>query len=225
MRLVLFDCDGTLVDSQHVIVACMNSAFAEHGLDAPAREKVLGIVGLSLNEAMHSLLDGSDPEAVPVLAQSYRDQFRRYRETGPAEPLYPQAFETVTALAGRDDVLLGIVTGKSQRGVRAVLGHHDLLDHFLTIQTADDAPSKPHPAMVLQAIAATGAEAADTVVVGDTTYDMAMARAAGAGAVGVGWGYHAPANLPGAGAEAVLDTFDDLLPWLDERWTKQEPAA
>lgn len=230
IRLVLFDCDGTLVDSQHVIVARMSEAFAEFGLDVPARDKVLGIVGLSLEEAVGQLLDGQSPgglnsPVVPALANAYREQYRRYRETGPAEPLYPGAAETVRALAARDDVLLGIVTGKSQRGVRGVLGHYGLLDHFVTIQTADDAPSKPHPAMVLQAIAATGAEATDTVVIGDTTFDMVMARSAGAGAIGVGWGYHAPATLPGAGAETVLDGFGDLLPWLDRRWAGQIPGG
>ncbi|MEJ8574725.1 HAD-IA family hydrolase [Microbaculum marinum] len=222
-RLVLFDCDGTLVDSQHVIVTCMTSAFTEHGIEAPRREQILDIVGLSLPEAFERLLHGTGLRGVAALAESYKAHFRQYRASGPVEPLYPGALDAVLTLAGRREVLLGVATGKSRRGVDAVLGHHDLLKHFVTIQTADDAPSKPHPGMVIQAMSATGVEPKDTVVVGDTTFDMAMARSAGAGAIGVGWGYHPAASLPGAGAETVLVSFDELLPLLDRRW--RETAA
>ncbi len=121
-----------------------------------------------------------------------------------------------------EDGLLGSVAGKAGRGVEAVIGGHELLDRFVTIQTADDAPSKPHPAMVQQAMAETGVEPADTVVIGDTTFDMEMARAAGAGAIGVGGGYHPPHALPAAGAETVLTTFNDLPSWLDRRWVSSE---
>lgn len=230
MRLILFDCDGTLVDSQHVIVGTMTSAFAEHGLPAPVREDVLSIVGLSLEPAIARLLGGRASLASDV-ASTYRTHFHRERGVhrargvGPIEPLYPFAAETVRALAARDDVLLGIVTGKSRRGVEAVLGGHGLLDQFATIHTADDAPSKPHPAMVLQAIDRTGVGPDVTVVVGDTTYDMTMARAAGASAVGVAWGYHPPASLPEAGAETVISGFEELAPWLDARWADRGTAA
>jgi phosphoglycolate phosphatase len=123
------------------------------------------------------------------------------------------------SLARRDDVLLGIATGKSQRGVRAVLGMHGLLDHFITIKTAEDAPSKPNPGMVLDAMREAGAAPDDTVVVGDTVYDIAMARAAGATAVGVAWGYHEASALQEAGAYAVIDRFDELGPMLERIWT------
>ncbi len=218
MRLVLFDCDGTLVDSQHVIVACMEATFADHGLAPPPRREILGIVGLSLPQVFQTLLDADSPARGAAMVETYKDHFLHYRQSGPVEPLYPSADRVVAALAAREDVLIGIVTGKSRRGVKAVLGHHDLIDHFVTVQTADDAPSKPHPGMVHQAMAETGADPADTVVIGDTTYDMEMARAAGATAIGVGWGYHAADLLPGAGAETVLDHFDDLLPWLHGLW-------
>src|SRR5436305_822900 len=124
-------------------------------------------------------------------ANDYRHAVQAQRESGgEMEPLYPGAAATIQAFAQRDDVVLGVATGKSQRGVRLVLGHHGLLDHFITIKTADDAPSKPDPGMVVDAMREAGVEAADTVVVGDTIYDIAMARAAGAAAIGVTWGYH-----------------------------------
>jgi phosphoglycolate phosphatase len=124
----------------------------------------------------------------------------------------------IAELARRDDIVLGIATGKSQRGVRLVLGHHGLLDHFITIKTADDAPSKPDPGMVLAAMREAGAAPENTVVVGDTVYDMAMARAAGAAGIGVTWGYHPGAALAGAGALAVIDRFANLVPTLDRIW-------
>jgi phosphoglycolate phosphatase len=133
--------------------------------------------------------------------------------------LYPGAAEALATLAARDDVVLGIATGKSQRGVRLVLGHHGLLEHFITIKTADDAPSKPDPGMVLHAMREAGVEASDTIVVGDTVYDIAMARAAGAAGLGVTWGYHRAEALAESGAVAVIGEFGNLVPTLDKIWT------
>lgn len=219
MKLILFDCDGTLVDSQHVIVAAMGRAFARAELAVPPREAVLGIVGLSLVEAMQRL--GEDDPRFPAerLADLYRQAFRELRtEPDFSEPMYPGMRALVDTLSARDDVLLGIATGKSQRGVAAVLGHHGLEGRFVTIQTADDAPSKPHPAMVHQAMAATGVAAGDTVLIGDTSFDMVMARAAGAGAIGVSWGYHAPELLRQSGAQWLVDDADELLRAIDTQW-------
>jgi phosphoglycolate phosphatase len=135
------------------------------------------------------------------------------------EPLYPGAAAAITALASRDDVVLGIATGKSQRGARLVLGHHGLLDHFITIKTADDAPSKPDPGMVIHAMREAGVQPVDTVVVGDTVYDIAMARGAGASAVGVPGATIEARPLTAAGAFAVIDEFANLVPTLDKIWT------
>jgi phosphoglycolate phosphatase len=224
MRLILFDCDGTLVDSQHAIVETMLVTFARHEIAVPPREDVLGIIGLSLEQAIARLL-GEDAARAAEVAVTYREVFHGGGVRKTLEPMFPGAREAVLELSERGDTLLGIVTGKGRRGVSAVIGGHGLLEKFVTIQTADDAPSKPHPAMVLQAMAETGADAADTVVVGDTAFDMEMARAAGAGAIGVDWGYHAAERLPDAGAEVVLSRFDELVPWLDKRWATSESAA
>jgi phosphoglycolate phosphatase len=219
LKLVIFDCDGTLVDSQHLIVAAMTKAYSAHGIPLPARDVLLSVVGLSLVEAFTKLGEGWNGFPAESLAGHYRDAFHLMRAPGsPVEPLYPEAADAVAALARRDDVVLGIATGKSQRGVRLVLGHHGLLDHFVTIQTADDAPSKPDPGMVLAAMREAGVEAKNTIVVGDTVYDIAMARAAGAASVGVTWGYHPGASLAEAGALAVIDQFANLVPTLDRIW-------
>jgi phosphoglycolate phosphatase len=219
LKLVIFDCDGTLVDSQHMIVAAMTKAYGAHGLPIPDREVLLSVVGLSLVEAFTKLGEGVDKFPAASLADHYRDAFHAMRGPGaPVEPLYPGATDAIAELARRGDVALGIATGKSQRGVRLVLGHHGLLDHFITIQTADDAPSKPDPGMVLAAMREARAAADDTIVVGDTVYDIAMASAAGAAGIGVTWGYHPPAALENAGALAVIDHFANLVPALDRIW-------
>jgi phosphoglycolate phosphatase len=211
-KLVIFDVDGTLIDSQVVILAAMARAFEAEGLLCPPREAVLGIVGLSLPQAVSALQPGLEPEPLARLVQAYKDGFVALRaETGgeAVTPFYPGAREAITRLAG-DGWLLGIATGKARRGLTHMLDAHDLGRHFATTQTADDAPSKPHPGMVLNCLAATGVAPGRAVMVGDTEYDMAMARAAGARAVGVGWGYHDRARLLAGGAEVIVAGYDAL---------------
>lgn len=208
--LILFDCDGTLVDSQHAIVEAMSAAFVSCGVTPPTREEILSVVGLSLPETFAVLSRGAVDFPAGALEEAYRSTYRTQREAAPTEPLYPGARETLDMLRARADLNLGMVTGKARRGVRRVLTGHAMEGWFSTIQTADDAPSKPHPAMVLQAMAEMGAEPGFTVVVGDTTYDMEMAKAAGAFAIAVGWGYHAPGALLAAGADLLVERFADL---------------
>jgi phosphoglycolate phosphatase len=222
LRLIIFDCDGTLVDSQHMICAAMRQAYEAHGLSVPERERLLSIVGLSLPDAFRRLAQGekiADDHPIDALVAAYKTAFAALRESPEhLEPLYPGARDALDALGRQPGVALGIATGKSQRGVRAVLGRHDLSGRFVTIQTADDAPSKPHPGMVLAAMREAGAEPRDTVVVGDTVFDIEMARAAGARAIGVAWGYHAPQALRAAGADAMIDDFSELVGALARMW-------
>jgi phosphoglycolate phosphatase len=160
------------------------------------------------------------------MVERYKAAFFALRQSEEhLEPLYPGAREAVTALAARGDVVLGMATGKSRRGVAAVLGRHGLFEHFSTIHTSDTAPSKPHPEMVLAAMRETGAAPADTIVIGDTAFDMTMARAAGARGIAVGWGYHPRASLVEAGAHAVIEDFSELLPALEAMWAVQPLAA
>lgn len=211
MRLILFDCDGTLVDSHHNIAEAMRRAFAEVGQPYPGDDATRGIIGLSLHAAMQALAPDAPPSLLARLEQAYKDHFFRLRhEPDFHEPLFPGARAALEELAGREDVLLGIATGKSRRGLEVLLERENLRDFFITIQTADDAPSKPHPGMVLQAMEETGADPVRTVLIGDTRYDMQMARAAQARALGVSWGYHPSEELRRAGAHALAERFDEV---------------
>jgi phosphoglycolate phosphatase len=212
-RLIVFDVDGTLVDSQHVILDAMAAAFAALGQPMPAREAVLGVVGLSLNEAMAALAPHLAEADALALAGHYRDRFIAQRAAGGAEgqaPLYPGALEALERLAARRDTLLGVATGKARRGLDHVLATHGLARFFVTAQTADHHPSKPHPSMLLAALAETGCAPRAAVMVGDTEFDVAMGRAAGLATVGVAWGYHPRERLMAAGADLVIDDFAGL---------------
>ena len=226
MRLVIFDCDGTLIDSQHAICDCMSQAFGALGLAAPARAEVLGIVGLSLPEAMLALAPRESEIIRRQLIEAYRSGFVGVRQRlGQTEPVYDGIAAAVGALAACPETILGIATGKSKRGVARLLSQEGWEGAFLTIQTADDHPSKPHPSMIHKAMADAGAAPRDTVMIGDTTFDMEMARSAGVGALGVSWGYHAPDRLTRAGAHAVVDTGVQLLGVIDQRLAAQREAA
>jgi phosphoglycolate phosphatase len=222
LRLVIFDVDGTLIDSQDFIVAAMRRAFAQAQRPAPPDAATLGIVGLSLPQAMEVLMPGAPGAERDRLVQLYKDSFRFLREESGGEaqsPFYPGARAALERLDGAG-YLLSIATGKARRGLDHMLDSHGLRRLFTGTQTADDAPSKPHPGMVLNCLAATGVERQHAVVVGDTEYDMAMARAAGARAVGVDWGYHATERLLRGGAERIVGDFAALDAVLDEIWER-----
>ena len=212
VRLAVFDCDGTLVDSQANIVRAMDLCFAQRGLAPPGPPATRRIVGLSLLEAMRALVPDLDPAEHASLADDYRRVFQGLRADNALdpEPLYDGIAEALAALAA-DGWALGVATGKSDRGLGHILDHHGLRHCFVTLQTADRHPSKPHPAMLRAAMADAGVAPAATVIIGDTVFDMAMGVAAGVRAIGVDWGYHDAHELHDAGASAVVATTAELL--------------
>lgn len=215
-RLVVFDVDGTLVDSQAHIIGAMALAYASAGLPMPPREAILNIVGLSLPQAFARLMPGADVAQIELLVEGYKASFGNLR-AGDTSPLYPGAREALDGLRAQGDVLLGVATGKSRRGLNHLLAAHALQGHFVTTQVADDHPSKPHPSMLQACLAATGTGGG--VMIGDTSYDIEMGRAAGFRTVAVAWGYHRVPELERAGADLVINSYAGLIPALDEIWS------
>jgi phosphoglycolate phosphatase len=207
LRLAVFDCDGTLVDSQASIISSMMAAFKAHSHPAPEAESVRRLVGLPLRVAMERLLPHADPEEHVKLETGYKEAFRELRRRGEvSDPLYPGALEVLDVLE-EDGWLLGVATGKGHVGLMLTLETHGLENRFQTLQTADSAPGKPDPGMLLNAMRDTGADAKATVMIGDTTFDMEMAVNSGTMAIGVSWGYHPHDHLHSAGALVVIDEF------------------
>ncbi|WP_424933596.1 HAD-IA family hydrolase [Amaricoccus macauensis] len=219
-RLVIFDMDGTIIDSQQEILAAMSSAFTLAGHPQPTREAVLSIVGLSLPEAMMTLAPYLSEAQALELAELYKHSFlsMKAEDGNKPMPLYPGVIETLDALAADPWTTMGIATGKARRGLDRVFSVHDLAGYFMTLQTADNHPSKPHPSMVLEAMREAGCAPEQTVMVGDTEFDMVMAREAGARTVGVSWGYHPRERLAAAGADVIIDSYSELPGSLAMLW-------
>ncbi|AXB76186.1 HAD-IA family hydrolase [Novosphingobium sp. P6W] len=211
MKLAVFDCDGTLVDGQAPICEAMEAAFAAFSLPAPSRGAIRRAVGLSLPQAIRQLLPASDTEQQNAMAEAYKLSFRSAREQGRvAQPLFPGIEGTLRGLHSAGWTL-GVATGMSDRGLTHCLAANGIADLFVTLQTADRHPSKPHPAMLEQALFEAGAQPAEAVMIGDTVYDIEMAGAVQVRAIGVDWGYHHPRELTEAGAEIVVESPALLL--------------
>ncbi len=215
MKLAVFDCDGTLVDGQAAVCEAMEAAFAHTGLPAPDRNAVRRIVGLSLPQAVRVLAPDAGAERQAAAVEAYKAAFRACREEGRLEePLFDGIADLLRALRAAG-WMLAVATGKSDRGLSACLAGHGIAGLFTSLQTADRHPSKPDPAMLEAALADAGALAHEAVMIGDTSFDMAMARSAGVRAIGVAWGYHTTEELRLAGAEGVAATMEELRVLID----------
>lgn len=209
-KLVVFDCDGTLVDSQAAIIRSMDAGFAAAGLPPPDRIAVRRIVGLSLPQALAELAPAASAAQHSHALEAYKASFRAARSDGTLEqPLYAGIEALLRRLHAAGNTL-GVATGMSDRGLLACLTRHGVRALFTTLQTADRHPSKPHPAMLEAALLEAGARPGEAVMVGDTVYDIEMARTAGVRAIGVAWGYHDPDELTDAGAVGVAQTSLEL---------------
>lgn len=214
LRLVIFDVDGTLVDSQSEIFAAMTLAFQSEGLPMIERAKVLSIVGLSLDEAFAVLCPDIAKPQRSRLVDAYKNAFMQLRtDNKEMGPLFAGALDALRILQNQDHTLLAIATGKSRRGLDKMLERHGLTGVFHSEQVADHHPSKPHPSMILIALNETGVARDRAVMLGDTTYDMDMARAAGVKKIGVSWGYHAADTLF---PDILIDDFAALTGAVDQ---------
>ena len=210
MKLAVFDCDGTLVDGQADVCWSMRQAFERAELPAPDDNEVRRIVGLSLGVAIRELAPDLKDEQNRAVVEFFKSSFRARREEGSLhEPLYDGIADLLCGLHD-GGWSLAVATGKSDRGLQACLATHGLTDLFVSLQTADRHPSKPHPAMLEAALFEAGATPDEAVMIGDTSFDIEMGRAAGVAAIGVAWGYHDPHELHQCGAVGVADDVADL---------------
>ncbi|WP_417782279.1 HAD-IA family hydrolase [Terasakiella pusilla] len=210
LQLAIFDCDGTLVDSQHSIIKAMDLTCETYGLDKLTRDSIRRVVGLPLEIAMTNLFEGRTQPICNEMAECYRTHFRSMRLNDEVEePLFPGTVEALNALEA-DGWLLGVATGKAMRGLIPTLETHNLEKRFVTLQTACRAMGKPHPEMVEKALDETGVNAQNAIVIGDTTYDIHMASNANVKSIGVAWGYHEPDELMDAGAVCVVHEYSEL---------------
>jgi phosphoglycolate phosphatase len=215
VKLVIFDFDGTLVDSRKLILESSRVVFGQFGLAPPSEEASFALVGMSLKLVLLKL---AGPEApVEKMLAAYRDVLPVLRaDAAFADVPFDGAADLLGALASCDEVRLGIATAHVSRAIMPALERFGWQNYFRTVQTADTAPSKPHPAMVLQALSETGVKAEDAIMVGDTAFDIEMARAAGVRGVAVSWGYHGSDRLYEAGASRVVNDMNELREHLFE---------
>lgn len=210
LRLCALDLDGTLIDSQHHIVAAMSSAFRAEGLPPASAAKVREVVGLPLDQAIRQLAPQVRGLQLERVGQAYRDAYFDAKEAdSAAEPLMPGARVALDALE-EAGWLLAVVTGKGRRGLHEVLDAHGLLERFVVLKSADDGPGKPDPTLLLDAVRESGSSPGRAVMVGDTVFDMGMARRARVAGIAVTWGYHDLALLETERPAAVIGRFEEL---------------
>lgn len=221
LRVVVFDMDGTLIDSQDVIIEAMGRAFNRLNMPAPSADQTRSIIGLSLDKAVSTIAPELSPAEVAAGVEAYRQSFIEMRaESGgeAAAPMYPGAMAALERLHQQDSTLLGVATGKARRGLDHAYASHGIGHFFVTHQTADGHPSKPHPSMLFQALRDTGAEADHAVMIGDTEFDILMGKAAGFATIGVSWGYHSLDRLKAAKPDFIIDSYSELDATLNNIW-------
>lgn len=213
-RLLVFDWDGTVADSERRIVTAARAVIAGLGLPPRDDAEIRAIVGLGLDEAFQVLYPDLAGHSRALAVAGYRQHYANGTQGSPV-PLFPGVVAALQELAARD-FLLAIATGKSRRGLTRDLAGHALAGLFAETRSADDAPSKPHPQMLLDIMSALGISAEETLMIGDTAYDLEMARNAGVARLAVSCGMHDAARLLEFDPLTVLETVAGLPAWLTE---------
>jgi phosphoglycolate phosphatase len=209
MKLIIFDFDGTLVDSRRLIWELHRLVFDEFGLPCPSREQSLALIGISLDKVLAQLAGPVAP--VEQMIDAYGRLLPKLREDAEfADAPFDGVTELLATLAARPHTQLGIATGHVLQAIEPVLKTLGWREYFCNLQSADRAPSKPHPGMLLRALSETNTRAEDAVMIGDTVFDMEMACAAGVEGIGVAWGYHGRERLLSAGAAHVVADVTQL---------------
>ena len=211
IKLIVFDWDGTLMDSEAQIVACLHAAIADLGLEPMEDDTVKNVIGLGLREAIDTLVPGRDQK----FHQTFVDYYRKYWFQSEASVLFEGVREVLDTFR-QQDLLLGVATGKARRGLERVLGETDLASCFHATRCADEAPSKPHQQMLLDIITKLDVLPKETLMVGDTEYDMEMATNAGVAKIAVRTGVHSEERLNRHAPLVCLERLIDMPMWLSD---------
>jgi phosphoglycolate phosphatase len=211
VRLIVFDWDGTLMDSEAQIVACLNAAIEDLGLEPLDDRVVSNVIGLGLSEAIDTLVPGRDA----IFHQAFIGHYRRHWFASEESSLFDGARETLE-ICRQQGFLLGVATGKSRRGLDKVLAATGLWDYFNATRCADEAPSKPHPQMLHDVMSQLDVLPRQTIMVGDTEYDMEMATNAGAAKVAVTSGVHSESRLNRHAPLTCLERVSDMPAWMSD---------
>jgi phosphoglycolate phosphatase len=211
VRLIVFDCDGTLVDSQQTIITATQAALGSHDFESPCRRDILYAVGLPVDVAMRRHAPEASDDQIINMLDIYRETYQQLvQQDDRGQVMFEGMHEQIIKLGNMDDTLLGIITMKSRRGLERVVDAYDIRQFFQVLKSADDGPGKPNPDLMLDAIRETGVDASQALMVGDTSFDILMAKSAGTKAIGVGWGYQTVEELEESGADAIAETPEDL---------------
>ena len=206
-KFIIFDWDGTLMDSAAKIIHCMQLAAERCGVAIPTPKAVGGIIGISLRPAIQTLFQITDDKQTDNLVDAYKAVFIEQDQM--PSPLFPGVTDMLTALK-KDGRVLAVATGKARRGLERAWANTNTEQYFSYSRTADDAESKPSADMIIQLLAESGAAPHETVMVGDTTFDMQMARDAGIDRIGVSYGVHASLHLEAFEPQAIVHDIDEL---------------
>jgi phosphoglycolate phosphatase len=208
-RLLVFDWDGTIIDSASTIAECIRAAAVDLGLAVPSREQARHVIGLGLHDALRGAVPDLPAERTPQFVERYREHFRAREH---AMDLFPGMRELITLLSA--ERTLGIATGKSRRGLNRALEATRLGEQFKASRCADETQPKPHPAMLFELMQELDVAAQETLMIGDTSHDLEMARAAGVDALAVTYGAHAEQGLRACGPRACVASVAELRQWL-----------
>ena len=208
--LIVFDWDGTLFDSTMLIVRCIQSACRDLGVTVPSDADAAYVIGLGLHDALQHAVPGLPPERYPELGARYR---HHYIASQHELVLFPGTLSMLQALKGRNHIL-AVATGKNRRGLDDALAHSQLQGMFDATRTADETAGKPNPLMLQQLMQELGVAAERTLMIGDTTHDLMLARNAGTARVAVSYGAHEPESFAEHGPLFVAHSTDELQRWL-----------
>ncbi len=214
-KLVIFDLDGTLIDTEVLMVESVVAAFRKIGHAAPDEKTIRSISGLGLVQGFAQISSGLGQGDLEGLKNYYREIYLERASASMRESLFSGALAALEMLAARDDLLISVATGKSGSGTDRVLRAHNILSLFTSVHTPDTNRSKPDPDMVHSAIAIANSGLQSTLMIGDTVNDINMAVAAGVKSIGVNWGYHTSDELIKAGADVLVDDFSQMLAEID----------